>query len=206
MTSGYGLLGAGAQAAEAQEWRGKPADFFFVDDAWADPTAGRYGSSSVPDELTVLPVAAAVGPPAVRRRLVGLWSGSTFSTIVSAHAVVSGEAQVGDGSLIGPLAVLSVGVAVGRHCLINIGATLSHDTQVDDFATVSPGAHVAGRCRIGAGAVVGVGASLLPGVSIGAGAIIGAGAVLTRDADPGGVYVGVPARKIDDRIEWATSI
>lgn len=32
------------------------------------------------------------------------------------------------------------------------------------------------------------------------GAVIGAGAVLTKDAEAYGIYVGVPARKIKDRV------
>lgn len=206
MTSRFGLIGAGAQAEEAQDWHGARADFFAVDDAWADPTSRRFGLRSVPTELLGVPVAAAVGPPGVRRRMVEHWAGSRFLTIVSPRAVVSASAGIGAGTLIGPLAVLSVDVEVGRHCLVNIGATLSHDTTVGDFSTVSPGVHVAGRCRIGAGVVLGIGANVLPGVQVGDGAVIGAGAVLTRDAHPGGVYVGVPARHIADRTEWATAL
>ena len=47
---------------------------------------------------------------------------------------------------------------------------------------------------IGAGAIVGTGAVVVGGVTVGAGAYIAAGAVLTRDAEPHTLYVGVPAR------------
>jgi acetyltransferase-like isoleucine patch superfamily enzyme len=36
----------------------------------------------------------------------------------------------------------------------------------------------------------------MPGVKIGAGTIVGAGAVVTKDCEPGAVYVGVPARRV----------
>lgn len=45
----------------------------------------------------------------------------------------------------------------------------------------------------------GTGVRVLDGVRIGRGAVIGAGAVVTKDVDPNGVYVGVPARKIGTR-------
>lgn len=45
---------------------------------------------------------------------------------------------------------------------------------------------------------IGAGAIILPGVTIGRCAMIGAGCVMTKDADPYGVYVGVPGRKIGD--------
>lgn len=46
-----------------------------------------------------------------------------------------------------------------------------------------------------ADAFVGLRAIVLPGVTIGIGAIVGAGAVLSRDAQPWSIYVGVPARR-----------
>ncbi len=46
------------------------------------------------------------------------------------------------------------------------------------------------RCRLGARATI------MPGVTVGEGTIIGAGAVVTRDCEPGAVYVGVPARRM----------
>jgi maltose O-acetyltransferase len=46
------------------------------------------------------------------------------------------------------------------------------------------------RCWLGARVMV------MPGVTIGEGTIIGAGAVVTKDCGPGGVYAGVPARRV----------
>jgi acetyltransferase-like isoleucine patch superfamily enzyme len=42
---------------------------------------------------------------------------------------------------------------------------------------------------------------VLPGVTIGRGCVIAAAAVVTRDAEPFGVYAGVPARRIGERAE-----
>lgn len=43
------------------------------------------------------------------------------------------------------------------------------------------------------GAVIGSRALLLAGVTIGEGASVGAGAIVTKDCEPGGVYIGCPA-------------
>ena len=48
-------------------------------------------------------------------------------------------------------------------------------------------------------AIVGTNAIVLPDVTIGEGATVGAGSVVTRSLEPWGVYVGVPARKINTR-------
>lgn len=57
---------------------------------------------------------------------------------------------------------------------------------------------------IGNGVVISRGAKILPGVSIGDGAVIGAGAVLTKPAEAFGIYAGVPARKLRDRMDSET--
>jgi maltose O-acetyltransferase len=52
------------------------------------------------------------------------------------------------------------------------------------------------RVRIGDRCWIGARSTIMPGVTIGDGTVIGAGAVVTRDCDPGAVYVGVPARRV----------
>lgn len=49
---------------------------------------------------------------------------------------------------------------------------------------------------------IGAGAILLPGVTIGRCAVIGAGCVMSKDADPYGIYAGVPGKKIGDVRQW----
>lgn len=46
---------------------------------------------------------------------------------------------------------------------------------------------------------IGFGAQIMPGITVGRGAVVGAGAVLTRDAEPYGIYVGIPAKKVKER-------
>lgn len=49
---------------------------------------------------------------------------------------------------------------------------------------------------VGDGCWLGARALVLPGVTIGAGCVIAAGAVVADDCDPGGLYGGIPARRI----------
>jgi maltose O-acetyltransferase len=51
---------------------------------------------------------------------------------------------------------------------------------------------------VGEGCWIGAGSIILSGVTIGAGCVIGAGAVVSRDCDPHGLYVGVPAQRKRD--------
>ncbi len=46
---------------------------------------------------------------------------------------------------------------------------------------------------------IGANSTILPGVRLSKGCIIGAGSVVTKNTEPYGVYVGVPAKKIKER-------
>jgi acetyltransferase-like isoleucine patch superfamily enzyme len=55
------------------------------------------------------------------------------------------------------------------------------------------------------GCWIGSSATILPGVAIGAGCVIGAGAVVTASCEPGGLYVGVPARRVRELADDAAA-
>jgi acetyltransferase-like isoleucine patch superfamily enzyme len=82
------------------------------------------------------------------------------------------------------------GVLIGPEVLIT---TSTHERQSNDrvrlVATSLP-VRVGDHCWIGARA------QILAGVTIGDGVTVAAGAVVASDIGPGGVYGGVPARKI----------
>ena len=63
------------------------------------------------------------------------------------------------------------------------------DGQVSRSATYGE-VHIKDRCWIGTRVMI------MPGVTIGEGTVIGAGALVTKDCDPGAVYVGVPAKRV----------
>ena len=48
------------------------------------------------------------------------------------------------------------------------------------------------------GCWLGIGCIILPGVTIAPGCVIGSGAVVTKDTEPHGFYVGVPAIRLKD--------
>jgi putative colanic acid biosynthesis acetyltransferase WcaF len=87
-------------------------------------------------------------------------------------------------------------VRLGSHSIVSQQAYLcgaDHDYDDPDFPMISA------PIEIGAYAWICTRATVRMGVRVGDGAIIGLGAVLTRDAQPWGVYGGVPARKIGAR-------
>lgn len=84
----------------------------------------------------------------------------------------------------------------GSHAIVSQGAYVCGATHLynePEFRLVSF------EMRIGAYAWICARAMVSPGVNVGEGAILGLGSVATKDLEPFGIYVGVPARKVKER-------
>ncbi len=130
--------------------------------------------------------------------------------VIGDQAYVRERSRVGAGTLIGRGACVDNDVVVGARVSIQTGVYLTAFSVVEDDVFVGPGASTTnddtmGRhgpdyvlrgatlrrgCRIG-GSVV-----LCPGVEIGEEAFVAAGAVVTKDAPPRAVVMGVPGRVV----------
>lgn len=115
----------------------------------------------------------------------------------------SGHVSIGEGSLIGPYAILNgqggldigANALVGGHCHIVSGNHEYRDTNVPMARQgfVSKGVVLEEDVWLGGGVKV------LDGVRIGKGAIVAAGAVVNKDVEPFAIVGGVPARRISTR-------
>jgi maltose O-acetyltransferase len=87
-------------------------------------------------------------------------------------------------------------IVIGRDCLFGSQVmilTSDHAIDPDGQVARTPTygeVHIKDRCWIGTRVMI------MPGVTIGEGTVIGAGALVTKDCDPGAVYVGVPAKRV----------
>jgi serine O-acetyltransferase len=96
------------------------------------------------------------------------------------------------------------GAVIGRRFFIDhgMGVVIGETAEVGDDVMLYHGVTLGGRQREGGkrhptlhdGVAVGAGAKILGPVTIGAHAVVGANAVVTKDAAPESVLVGVPAR------------
>jgi maltose O-acetyltransferase len=150
--------------------------------------------------IRVSPATSFLLPLSVRRGLLRL-AGCEIGAQVTGLKRCGFEARqvsIGDGSFVNVGCWFEgVGrVDIGRDVFLGpqvMIITSVHDMDEGGQVTRMPSAGqvvIGDRCWLGARALI------MPGVKIGEGTVVGAGAVVTKDCDPGAVYVGVPARRV----------
>jgi sugar O-acyltransferase (sialic acid O-acetyltransferase NeuD family) len=123
--------------------------------------------------------------------------GYDLPVIVSPHAVINENVELGKGTVVFDNAVIITGTKVGENTIINTNSTIDHDCRIGNHVHIAPGVTLSGGVAVGNKSFIGAGATLIHNISIGENCIIGAGAVVTEDCLKPGTYVGVPARLIE---------
>lgn len=107
-----------------------------------------------------------------------------FLTVIHPRAMVSPQAQVGEGSVVFAGVIVNPGARVSAHVILNSSCVIEHDTVIADYASIGPGALLGGKVSIGEQTAVGLGACLRHGLQIGEFSVIGMGAIVTKDLPP----------------------
>lgn len=114
------------------------------------------------------------------------------------HITIGKNSYINGGDII---ASKNAKIVIGDNCLISYNVHLRTDMHEYKYKNVliNQQGHTEKDIIVEEDCWIGFGAQIMPGVTVGRGAIIGAGAVLTKDAEPYGIYIGVPAGKIKER-------
>ncbi|CAG9612118.1 UDP-N-acetylbacillosamine N-acetyltransferase [Bacillus rhizoplanae] len=123
--------------------------------------------------------------------------GASIPTLIHSTAVIGEQVKLASGTVVMAGVVINCCTTIGKGCIINTGSTIDHDNIIEDYVHISPGAHLAGTVKVGRGIWLGIGSVVSNNVNITSGCKIGAGAVVVKDIAEPGIYVGVPAKKID---------
>lgn len=134
----------------------------------------------------------------------GLWVGLddlgwVAATIVHPLAATSPSAQVGAGSVIGPLVVVGARSILGDQVLLGRGSLVGHHVTLGDGVVINPGVNIAGNVQVARDATVGMGATIVNGLTIGERAVVAAGAVVIQDVPSDARVQGVPAAIYPER-------
>lgn len=122
-----------------------------------------------------------------------------YAVLIHASAVVSPFAEIGDGTVIMPCAVVNANSKIGRFSIINTKASVDHDCLIGDFVTLAPGVTLGGNVSVGNNSAICLGASVIHGITIGKESVIGANSLVLKNIEDNGVYYGNPCKFIRQR-------
>jgi sugar O-acyltransferase (sialic acid O-acetyltransferase NeuD family) len=204
------IVGAGDFARELDTWIKHDISFagtdktFFIDD-------DRNVFLKFPQfERRLLTTIEAFEPVQDDRLVLGLTNPTTkkiiveqlkaksfaLTTFIHNSVITAGDARIGNGSVLCPGTIISVGAIIGSCVTVNVHSTIGHDAVVGSYSSLMSHVDVTGHAVLGDEVYLGSHASVLPRVVVENGATIGAGSVAIRRVPAGTTVFGVPARTI----------
>jgi len=123
--------------------------------------------------------------------------GYNFPCIISPDAIINENVDIGQGTVIMDGVVLNSGTKLGKFCIINTNSSIDHDCIIGNHTHIAPGVTISGKVNIGNNVLIGTGANIIQQKNIVDDVTIGAGATIIRDIDIAGIYIGVPAKRLE---------
>ena len=198
------LYGAGAMgrefrriSEESDEWSG----VVFIDDhADGEALAGcpvcrfqQFRAQYAPEEVRFV---VAIGEPKFRleafERMVR--AGYAGGVLVHSTAIVSPDAEIGEGTAVCQGVHVGSQAKVGKNCYLSVNAIVGHDAVVGDHTRLGVNAFVGGHAVIGENAFIGAGALLKDRIHVGSTSIVAMGAAVFDDVPDCATVIGNPAR------------
>lgn len=142
----------------------------------------------------------AIGDNKARKKIFDLIAKNHYDKLINIIAptatILNPELVKGKGIFIGHQAFIGALVEVGDNVILNTKCIVEHNSSVKPHCNVAPAAVVLGSVCLHDGAYVGASSTIKQLLHINDWATIGAGAVVVKNINDNGIYVGVPAKKI----------
>ena len=122
-----------------------------------------------------------------------------FYTAIHPSAQIGLSVEIQEGTTIMANTCINPLAKIGKHCIINTGSIIEHDNVVEDFVHISPNVTLCGTVKVGALTHIGAGVTVKNNIDICGNCIIGAGAVVVKNIEEEGIYVGVPAERMEKK-------
>ncbi len=119
--------------------------------------------------------------------------------IVDKTAIVSNQAQIGEGCFIGKMAIVNSMVTTGNNCIINTKSLIEHGSRIGDHVNISTNTVLNGDVQVKDMAFIGSSSVVNGQISIGFNSLIGSGSVVVKSVEDNVVVVGVPAKLLKRR-------
>lgn len=189
----FGIFGYGGHAREVASQMKKDVSFF-VDDEFVNEKTIPVSKFN-PDEYQLI---VAVADPVERKKIIERLPKNTkyFTFVHPTAQIMSDNIEIGEGSFIGANSILTLDIKIGKHAILNRGNQIGHDARIGDFFSAMPGSIVSGNVEIGDLVYLGSNSTIKEKIKITNLVTVGSNATVVKNIERGGVYVGVPVKKI----------
>jgi len=120
----------------------------------------------------------------------------SFFTLIDPSAIISPEAQIGEGNIFAPNTIVSPEAVIGNANIFNSYSFTAHHVSVGDYNFVAPQAQLLGGCKIGDLNSIGTSAVLLPHSKIGNNNKIAPLSAVYKGCGDNACMLGNPARNM----------
>ena len=191
------LIGNGGHAREVMAQMGNQSIIRFVDDEYWKKEYNTLSLSQFnPDEYEVM---IAVGDSRNRFDISQKLPKETryFTFIHPTALIMDDNIEIGEGSFIGAYSILTTNIKIGKHALLNRAVHIGHDSVIGSYFSAMPGVIVSGNVTIYDCVYLGTNSSVKEKISIHSLATVGLNSGVVKNIEESGIYVGIPATKIN---------
>lgn len=126
-----------------------------------------------------------------------LAKGGKFISVINPTARVTANVKVGQGVIIGAMAVITDNVTVGDFSMIHGFTTIGHDATIGAYNSIEAYCFFGGYSQTGENTTMHVRSSIIPHKRVGNNCSVGFGSVVMRNFGDNLHLFGNPARKIE---------
>jgi len=125
--------------------------------------------------------------------------GYSLISYISSKATIF-DNEIGDNCFILEDNTLQPFTKIGNNVVLWSGNHIGHHGVIKDHVTFTSHVVMSGHCVIGENSFLGVNATLRDGLNIAKGTLVGMAAAITKDTDEWGIYIGNPAKKLENKL------
>lgn len=133
--------------------------------------------------------------------LEGKLKGYNFISYISSKATVSGN-EIGENCFILEDNTIQPFTKIGNNVVLWSGNHIGHHGIIEDHVFFTSQVVMSGHCHIKKYSFFGVNASVRDYLTIEEGSLVGMGSTITKNTSKWGVYLGNPARKLENKISY----